>query len=409
MLENIIGSKSKISIIRTLFENQDKEYTIRKISIDSNTPYSVTHRDIDILCDENFIKVSRKGQNKIIKLNENHKSYNQISYLFSDKDSENKPKKIFKNKEAIIMVHHNADPDAIGSSIALARGLHQSGMECNIYAPDGISSQSKRLLEKYPYPIEYNIDDYPSLVFIIDTSSPEQISNKHLDIPESSKIVIIDHHEPGKLSDFADLKIVDPKAHSSAVLVYDLLNKAGTKITSEIAFFLMAAIVADTGHFRMIDKRDMRIVTDLIEKINIEDVFAALSTRISYDEKIARIECIKAARIYKLNDKIIIFSESRSYESRISRYFIESFADIAIVYNRSESSIRISGRARRYLKDRIDLSLVFKGIGKDINGNGGGHDIVASANGSDPEGIDRSIEKIKGYIETVFKGDLKNL
>ena len=220
-------------------------------------------------------------------------------------------------------------------------------------------------------------------------------------------MVIIDHHRAGKLAESADLKIIDPSVHATAILVYDLLISAGINITSEIAFFLMTAIVADTGHFRLINQRDMDVVHKLISNVNMDDVFAGLSTRLSHEEKIVRLKSLNNMETYKIKDKIIVFSHAGSFESKVAKYLIESFADIAIVENVSGKSVRISGRARKYLKDKIDLSLVFKGIGKDIAGNGGGHDIVASANGSRPDNMDIVRDKIKTYIETAFNGNLK--
>ncbi len=408
MLENIIGSKSKISILRILFRCGTKGITIRQLAMKSTTPYSVAYRDIELLEAEGFIKVRKKGRNNIVMLNADHEKYRKVSQLFSSDEKEvNRPKKMFRNDEALIIIHHNADPDAVGSAIAIARGFSQSNMKCDIFAPGGLSAQSKRLLAKYPYPILKKIEKYPSLVFILDTSSPEQIEN--IVIPQSCKKILIDHHTPGKLSDIADMKIIDPSAHSTAVLVYDLLISAGITMTAEIAFFLMAAIVADTGFFRLVDKRDINVIKELIEYVDMDNVFAALSTQVNYDEKMARMHSMQCSKTYTIDGKIVVFTEASSFESKIANFLMGSFADIAIVENISKTDVRISARARRYLDGKIDLSLLFKGIGKDIGGGGGGHSTVASANGSETDKIDIAREKIKVYIESTFRNKLKQL
>ena len=408
MIEDIIGSRSKIAILKILFKSSSKGSTIRQLAVRSGTPYSVTYRDIELLTAENFIKVKKEGPNNIVMLNLNHADYKKLSQLFSnDEKKENGPKKMFMHEEALIIIHHNADPDAVGSAIAVARGFSQSNMKCNIFAPGGISAQSKKLLEKYPYPILEKIDSYPSLVFILDTSSPEQI--KKITIPQNCKIIIIDHHTPGKLSEIADMKIIDPSAHSTAVLVYNLLSQAGITMTAEIAFFLMAAIVADTGYFRLIDKRDIAVIKELIEYVDMDNVFAALSTQIGYDEKIARMHSMEQSQKYTIDNKIVVFTKANSFESKIARFFVNSFADIAIVENTGKNDVRISARARKHLKGKIDLSLLMKGIGKDIAGSGGGHNIAASANGSGTDKIDIAREKMKDYIESIFRKKLKEL
>ncbi|NOQ55456.1 MAG: hypothetical protein GQ477_01475 [Nanohaloarchaea archaeon] len=413
MIENIIGSKSKIAVIKALFmQDKEKGSTIRKLAITSNTPYSVAYRDITHFIEENFVKVKKDGANKIVSFNKDHRLYPKISTLLSKDDDdkeeqETKPKKMFKHKNGLIIVHHNADPDAIGSAIALARGFDQSNLKCEIFAPGGLSSQSKRLLEKYPYPIAKKIKEYPKLVFILDTSSPEQLNGAK--IPKDCKTIIIDHHRPGKLADMADMKIIDPSAHSTAILVYDMLISAGIQITAEIAFFLMAAIVADTGYFRLIDRRDINTIQKLIELVDLDDVFASLSTRIDYDEKVARLTGMQKIEAYKIKDKIIVFSKVNSFESRVAKHMITSFADIAIIENINKNSVRISARARKYLEDTVDLSLILKGIGKDINGNGGGHRTAASANGSDTGNMEIVKDKIKKYLESVLNGRIKQL
>ncbi|MBW6461982.1 MAG: DHH family phosphoesterase [DPANN group archaeon] len=411
MIENIIGSKSKIAVLKALFiYGKEKGTTIRKLAITSDTPYSVAYRDIEHFLEEDFIKIKKNGTNKIISFNINHKLYPKIQTLLEsevDDETENKPKKMFKHKKGLIIVHHNADPDAIGSAIALARGFNQSNLKCEIFAPGGLSSQSKRLLEKYPYPISEKITEYPPLVFILDTSSPEQISGAK--IPKECKTIIIDHHRTGKLADIADMKIIDSTAHSTAVLVYDMLTSAGIQITAEIAFFLMAAIVADTGYFKLIDKRDINIIHKLIDLVDLNDVFAGLSTHIEYDEKVARLTGLQKMEAYTIKNKIIVFSEVNSFESKVAQHIMTSFADIAIVENIGKNSIRISARARKYLNDYIDLSLIFKGIGKDIKGNGGGHKTAASANGSDINNREVVKEKIKTYLESALNGRVKPL
>ncbi len=414
MIENIIGSKSKIAVLKALFKEKNKKSTtIRKLALASATPYSVTYRDIEHFMKEDFIKIKKNGANKIISFNKNHRLYQKIYTLLSveedidEIETETKPKKMFKHKTGLIIVHHNADPDAIGSAIALARGFNQSNLKCEIFAPGGLSAQSKRLLEKYPYPINEKIKEYPPLVFILDTSSPEQLNGAK--IPNKCKTIIIDHHRPGKLASTADMKIIDPSAHSTAVLVYDMLTSAGIQITAEIAFFLMSAIVADTGFFKLIDKRDLNIINKLIDLVDLNDVFASLSTRIEYDEKIARLKGMQKTEAYTIKDKIIVFSEVNSFESKVAKHMITSFADIAIVENINKDNIRISGRARKYLEDYVDLSLIFKGIGKDIKGNGGGHKTAASANGSDNNNREIVKDKIKTYLESALNGRIKQL
>ena len=233
VIEELIGSRSKVSILKVLY-NTDRLLTIREISIKAGVPYSVTHKDITIFNNLNIIVLKKQINRTLIKLTMSNRFVQKLKPIF---EGELKyPKKMFKNKRALAMIHSNADPDALGSAIALARGLNQSGVYCEICAPLGLSRQSKSLLEKYPYPILDTVKEYPDLIFILDTSSPEQLGNP--DFPLSSKIILIDHHIPGRLAELATFSIIDPESRSTSRLVYDFLINAGVQTTREIAFFL---------------------------------------------------------------------------------------------------------------------------------------------------------------------------
>ena len=89
----------------------------------------------------------------------------------------------------VILVHSNADMDAMGSAYALARGF-----KADIYAPNGMDRLTKNVVANMGIPVIEGCDlsSYDS-IFIVDTSSPEQLE-ADLKIPRSA--VVIDHHMP---------------------------------------------------------------------------------------------------------------------------------------------------------------------------------------------------------------------
>ena len=121
------------------------------------------------------------------------------------KGAAHKIKKLLEtNRLATVLVHHNADPDAIGSAVALAQALAQLKVKCTVLAPADISRQSSAILSKYPYPVQEKAK-LESLVFIVDSSSKEQVP---VDIPKECTVALIDHHRPGNLGDWAMLGIL---------------------------------------------------------------------------------------------------------------------------------------------------------------------------------------------------------
>ncbi len=291
---------------------------------------------------------------------------------------------LIAHKSATIIVHHNADPDAIGSAIALSRGLAQLGVSSEVCAPFGISAQSKSILAKYPFPVsESQKIEFKDLVFLADTSTPEQIGN--IKIPESSELVVIDHHEPGAFFAAAKYRFAEKESHATAFIVFDLFKNLGVKITSEIAFFLLAGIVADTAFLRMVNSRDLKTAAELLEIIgdDIDMVYSAISMPEDISERIAKFKSFKRMNAYRLGDTIVAFSHAGSFESQAALAFVKSGADIAFVENIDEKKpeYRISGRLRTHLVGKIDLSKLMKCIESMIHGSAGGHPSAASANG----------------------------
>lgn len=381
MLEEIIGSKSKIKILRFLVKNPANLYSIRSISLSSDVPYSVTHRDIN-----EFFKLGIiLTENNKIRLNINSQWHQKLKEIFTEKQVAQKQlntakleRMLAKNKEALFILHHNADPDTVGSSIAFCRGLAQLGIKTRIMAPQGISKQSKSVLDRYPYPIEESIEKFPKLVFILDTSSPEQINTE---IPESSKLVIIDHHIEGELAKGASAAIIDSDAHSTAFIAYRALQKLGVEITKEIAFFLLVGIIADTNYLRLVNKNELQIVVELLDFFELEEVYVALSTPEDISKRIAKLKASQRMEFHIVKDLIVAFSRSGSFESSAALGLIKSGADIAIVENIQKNEIRISARERQYLKSKINLVKILKKIEPLIDGHAGGHVTAASANG----------------------------
>ena len=400
MIEEIIGSRSKVSILKVLY-NTDRTLTIREISIKAGVPYSVTYKDITIFSKLHVVLLKKQLNRTLVKLICSNNYIRKLRPVFEGELSH--PKKMFTNKRALIMIHSNADPDALGSAIALARGLYQSGMHCEIISPQGISRQSKAILDKYPYPILTEVKNYPKLIFIIDTSSPEQLGNP--DFPADAKIILIDHHSPGKLAQRATFSIIDPDSRSCSRLVHDFLMNAGVNLTKEIAFFLAAGLVADTAFLKFAQEEDIIYLHRLLEFVTLNEIFNILnaSSCTDFSERVVRAKAMPRIDSYRIGDLIVSFTKVGSFESQIANFLIRSFSDIAIVENiQSKNEVRISGRARKHLEGMLDLSSVFQIISKDIDGNCGGHDLAAGANGTNSDNMKLVRRKLISSFEKIF-------
>ena len=392
MMEKILGSKTKIKILQFILKNED--FSIKQLSNTTKIDSSLCVKDINDFISAKFV-VKKNNQFIVNKASEHYDSifnlfFKENKFLFGLSSRRKKELQkimpvLLEHKKAVLVMHHNADPDSLGSSVALSRGLSLLGIKTDILAPAGISRQAANILKTYPYPILTKIEDSYPIYIVMDVCSTEQIGK--LDIPKESKIIIIDHHQKGNLYDLAFGKITDMESHSTAKIVYQILTELKIEITKEMSFFLLCGIVADTAFFKIADKNDLEITVQLLNLNDLKDVFSILFTTEDVSLRIAKVKAFKKLDAYKFGDIVLIFSRSGSFESQIALTFVRSASNIAIVFNTKNDDIRISARMRHDLKGKLDLVQILKPIEGLINGSVGGHDMAASANGKNPKCI----------------------
>ena len=394
-IENILGAKSKIKIIRAMIDAEDAPMSIHSVSDRADVAYSVAYRDIRLLKDSGFV-VDDGGKYGV---NRSHSLYLKIAGLFADEEkvgaitiSNRQRKDIAKiwdevgnHDKAQIIMHHNADPDAIGSAVGLALLLKKQGLCVIVSAPLGISRQGRRVLEKFPFHVRDEVEKSPSLVFIVDSSSSEQICE--LAFRTNPKIILIDHHQRGNLAKDADLTFVDTDAHSCAILVYRMIVCLGIPVVSDAAPFILCGVVADTAFLRIAAKDDIDAVDELLNYVELSEIFDALSVKEDISERIAKLKVMRRVELYRIRDLIIAFSRAGSFESRAAAQIIRVGADVAVVFNVKKDEIRISARVRKYLSSDIDLVKILKKAEPLIDGSVGGHAGAASANGRNPNRV----------------------
>ncbi len=123
-----------------------------------------------------------------------------------------------RGKSYLLLCHHNADPDSLGSAIAFARYLRSIGVErVRIGVAQSVSSYAKRLLTLSPVPVEKNPTVEEDVVIIFDTSSLEQL--EPIEIPKGKTVILIDHHVEKERPIKADIAVVDSSRTSTAEIV----------------------------------------------------------------------------------------------------------------------------------------------------------------------------------------------
>jgi len=357
--------------------------------------------------------------------NINNISNNKINLNFNEKV--NNLKKIFKeNNNILFLCHHNADPDAIGSAIALkylATTLNKNKSEKNfIISANSVSKISKNILSELNEHVE--IIYYPKLLDVIcfvDTSSLNQVMinknelQKHLE-NNKNNTVIIDHHRKTDLAEICNLEIVNENYTSNCELVAQLFREINIYPPKSIRIGLLCGIVYDTKHLKLANEKTFNIISWLIKDISFQKILYLLTQESDEGKKIAHLKACSRAQIKIIeqnNQKYILaLSNASSYESSCAKTLVSIGADIAFVvaYRKRDKEIRISSRCRKSIGNKVHLGELMEKLAKELNGEGGGHreaaglNIIYKGNNNEKEKV---INEILNKCVEQFENELK--
>lgn len=147
-----------------------------------------------------------------------------------------------------IFPHVSADGDAIGSSLALALALKNSGKNVVVYLEENIPTVY-RFLPGTGFARFYNDQDVGMDINIaLDTGDVARLGGRGEAFFKAPCTINIDHHVTN--TRFALFNFVDDLSASTGEIVYALLKKLRLEIDKDIATCLYTAISTDTGGFR---------------------------------------------------------------------------------------------------------------------------------------------------------------
>ncbi len=301
-----------------------------------------------------------------------------------------------------ILTHHNADVDAIASALVLREVLEGMNKNVRVGVPESVSEAARRFLIS---DVEIDPEIKDENVIVVDTSSREQLEP----IKVSKVFLVIDHHIPGNLE--CELSYIEPKAKSCSEIIYMLLKEMGIELNGKMATLLAGGLIYDTAHLRRADKETFKLLVEFLEKSDktYQEILAMLHTGVDISERIAMLKSFKRMTSYRIGNVLVSFTSVGSFEASVARNILRLGADIAVVGAPKKNVIRISGRMRPVLKDKINLAEIFSKIGELIDGSAGGHDIAASANGKKPENMNKAFEFILKELEKKLGEKAKEL
>jgi len=298
----------------------------------------------------------------------------------------------------VVLLHGNADPDALGSAYAIQRAFP----DVVIAAPGGLDRVSKVIAAKLGIEVRDAVDpaEY-DLVAAVDASSREQLG-----LPDLGEVaVVIDHHAPS--GDWnGPLHLIDESRRSCAELVHDLLREADHVPDRSTALALAAGMLTDSGHFRFANPDTLDTMAALMREtgIGMDEVLDLTDLAPDVSERISQLKGAQRLRFERIGDGVAAVSLGSAHESSVCKALLMIGADIAFVGSQRDERFRISARARQdMVRKGLHLGKLLDEVGGETQNSGGGHAGAAGLTGvGDVEAVlNICLSKALDFLRTV--------
>lgn len=160
-------------------------------------------------------------------------------------------KSLLEARRVLIVSHKNPDGDTMGAALGLYCFLKDLGKSADLLCASSVPHYLSFLPYSERFRADYNPHDY-DLIVIADVAD-EKVSGlleSHPMLWDGSmkhKIINIDHHPFN--TQFGFLNIIDTTVASATVILFELFEACGFRITSDIATCFLTGLYTDTGSF----------------------------------------------------------------------------------------------------------------------------------------------------------------
>ncbi|MFA5364542.1 MAG: DHH family phosphoesterase [Candidatus Bathyarchaeia archaeon] len=292
-------------------------------------------------------------------------------------------------KLAVLLCHHNADPDALGSAYAFSGLLKRlrPALETEIGAASGPSKLGKTLLSCLPLKLagQPRIEQ-ADLIVLLDTNTIQQLDVWGTRISPTQPLVVIDHHASHPETEkVATVSVTDDNVSSACEVVYRLFKEAKQKPTTDEAKALFLGIAFDTRHFVIASAGTLRVVAELTELgVNPQETLPILSLPMETSERVARLKAGSRVDLLRVGPWLIALSHVSAFQASAARGLVSLGAHVAVVAGLKGDKIQVSFRGVHEFYEKTGIHLgtdLAKPLGEFLGGMGGGHSVSAGANG----------------------------
>jgi bifunctional oligoribonuclease and PAP phosphatase NrnA len=289
------------------------------------------------------------------------------------------------------LAHKDADADSLGSALAFALALRDTGRRAHVIVPSPRPTMLSHL------PGFDSITESPpalDLLFTFDCATVQRFGDRAELVRLVPRVVNVDHHASN--NGFGHVNLVDPASSATGQVVYHLLRALDLPISAGCATNLYAALLTDTGGFRHENTTEsaLRLGADLVA-LGADPVWVALKSYKSRTVSQLRLEGLAIARMETESEGQLVWSEitremldladadMQEAEGVIDQLQTAATMKIAILFKESAPNLtKISVRSR----EEVDATRICQPFG------GGGHRRAAGAELAEP--LDHARERV---------------
>jgi phosphoesterase RecJ-like protein len=309
--------------------------------------------------------------------------------------------------DATLVCHVAPDGDALGSMLALARGLRSRGVVVTCTWGD----------ERWAVPSSYGwlpdidtvvapafVGETPSVLVVLDTGSRDRLGVLGGLADTAGAIVVVDHHAHSGGID--GVQLIDVQSAATAVVVEELLRRMDIALDAEMATLLYVGLVTDTGSFRH------AVTTPAVHAVAARLIAAGaapalIAGRLWGSEPFGLLQVLGAAlsrirlEAQALSGRGIVWTWTTTEDLRKAGVGVDEIepvidivrvareADVAVVLKQdADGSFRVSSRSR----GATDVGAACAALG------GGGHKLAAGfTSWDDPQ---TTMDKLRSALES---------
>ncbi len=279
---------------------------------------------------------------------------------------------IKKSDKAVILPHINADGDAIGSSMAMKEMLSALGIASEIYTDEPVEERLRFIANGIKV-YEGEVCDF-DLCIVLDCGDKDRLGRRAELMAKAQRTVCLDHHRTN--TGFGDEYVIMPEASATGEIMFDLCGELGVTMTREIAKYIYAAVLSDTGGFSYSNTtvKTFQIASELVKyDINHAEIARLMFGTVDMNSELIKAELTKEIKSY-CDGKIRAVCATRELCEKfgVEVEEIEGLVDIprrirgteiAVAIKEHEETVRVSLRSNEY----ADVSKIAVAFG------GGGH------------------------------------